>query len=120
MSLRKRLQYPYRPEKTVSRWDINDGVWEDKVRSGKGKHQLRSRFQVEYKKKGAMLKPYANVELYNSWAGEKVRYTVGTDIKLNKMHSLSVFYRFQNMRNVDADEYDPDMHYLGVGYKFKF
>ena len=64
--------------------------------------------------------PYANVELYNSWAVEKVRYTIGTDINLSKQHTLGVYYRFQDMKNVAADDYDPDMHYIGVGYKFKF
>jgi hypothetical protein len=24
------------------------------------------------------------------------------------------------MKQVDADEYDPNMHYIGIGYKFKF
>ena len=120
LSLRERWQYTYRPEKTVQRWDFDEDSWEDKIRSGKGKNQLRSRFQVEYDKKGFLLNPYASMELYNSWGIEKIRYTVGTDIKLTKHHSLGVFYRFQNMKNVDADDYDPDMHYLGLGYKFKF
>ncbi len=120
LSLRERWQYTYRPEKTVTRWDFDNSQWEDKVRSAKGKNQLRSRFQVEYDKKHALFTPYANVELYNSWAIDKIRYTVGTDINLTKQHVFSVFYRYQNMKNVDADDYDPDMHYLGLGYKFKF
>lgn len=120
LSLRERWQYTYRPEKTVQRWDFDDEAWEDKVRSGKGKNQLRSRLQIEYDRKGALLTPYASVELYNSWNVEKIRYTIGTDFQLSKQHSLGVFYRFQNMKNVDADEYTPDMHYIGLGYKFKF
>ena len=120
LSLRERWQYTYRPEKTVQRWDFDNEQWEDKVRSSKGKNQLRSRLEVSYDKKKALFTPYASMELYNSWAIEKIRYTVGTDIRLSKQHSLSAFYRFQNMRNVDDGEYDPDMHYMGVGYKFKF
>ena len=120
LSLRERWQYTYRPEKTVQRWDYDDEEWEDKVRSATGKNQLRSRFEIAYDKKHALLTPYANVELYNSLAIEKIRYTVGTDIRLNKQHSLGVFYRFQDMKNVDADDYDPDMHYIGLGYKFTF
>lgn len=120
LSLRERWQYTYRPSKTVQRWDFDDETWEDKVRSGKGKNQLRSRFEIAYDKKRALFTPYANVELYNAWGIEKVRYTVGTDIRLNKQHSLTAFYRFQDIRNADADDYDPDMHYLGIGYKFKF
>ena len=120
LSLRERWQYTYRPEKTVQRWDYDDEEWEDKVRSATGKNQLRSRFEIAYDKKHALLTPYANMELYNSWGIEKIRYTVGTDIRLNKQHSLGVFYRFQDMKNVDADDYDPDMHYIGLGYKFTF
>lgn len=120
VSLRERWQYTYRPEKTLERWDFDNCWWEDKVRNGKGGSVLRSRLQIEYDKKHALLTPYAHVELYNAWAIEKVRYTVGTDINVSKQHSLSVYYRFQDMRNVDADDNDPDMHYIGVGYKFKF
>ena len=120
LSLRERWQYTYRPEKTVTRWDFDNSCWEDKVRVGKGKNQLRSRLQLEYDKKKALLTPYASVELYNSWAVEKIRYTIGTDINVTKSHAFNVFYRFQNMKNVEENEYDPDMHYIGVGYKFKF
>ena len=120
LSLRERWQYTDRPEKTVQRWDFDDEQWEDKVRSSKGKNQLRSRLEISYDKKHALFTPYASVELYNAWAVEKVRYTIGTDIRLSKHHSLNAFYRFQDMKSVDADDYDPDMHYLGVGYKFKF
>ena len=120
LSLRERWQYTYRPEKTVERWDFDDEQWEDKVRSGKGKNQLRSRFEVSYDKKRALLTPYASVELYNSWGIEKIRYTIGTDIRLSKQHSLGAFYRFQNRKNTDDEDYDPDMHYIGIGYKLKF
>lgn len=120
LSLRERWQYTYRPEKTVTRWDFDNSCWEDKVRSGKGKNQLRSRLQLEYDKKKALLTPYASVEFYNAWAIEKIRYTVGTDINVTKNHAFNVFYRYQNMKNVEEDEYDPNMHYIGVGYKFKF
>lgn len=120
LSLRERWQYTYRPEKTVQRWDYDDEEWEDKVRSGKAKNQLRSRFQIEYDKKKALLTPFANVELYNSWGIEKIRYNIGTDIRLDNHHSLNVFYRYQNVRSSDDDENNPNMHYIGVGYKFKF
>ncbi len=120
LSLRERWQYTYRPTTTVTRWDFDNAQWEDHDRSCKGKNQLRSRLEISYDKKRALLTPFASIEMYNSWAVEKIRYTLGTDIRLNKQNSLSVFYRFQNMHNVDADDYDPDMHYLGVGYKFKF
>jgi hypothetical protein len=117
--LRERWQYTYRPEKTVQRWDFDEEQWEDKVRSGKAKHQLRSRLQVEYDKKRALLTPFASVELFNAWSVEKVRYTVGTDFRLAKRNALSVYYRFQDIRCND-DDGDPDTHYLGIAYKLKF
>ena len=122
ISLRERWQYTYRPEKTIGRFNFNEEKfgWEDKVRASKGKSQLHSRLQVEYDKKRALLTPFASVELYNSMAIEKVRYTLGTDFNITKHHTFSVFYRFQDMHNVSSDDYDPDMHYLGAGYKFSF
>ena len=120
ISLRERWQYTYRPEKTVARWDFDNSWWENKARAGKGKNQLRSRLQIEYDKKKALLTPYASVEFYNSMAIEKIRYTAGTDINVKKNHTFNIFYRYQNMKNVEDDEYEPDMHYLGVGYKVKF
>jgi serine/threonine protein kinase len=100
-------------------WDEDDEEWEDKIRYGKAKNQLRSRLQLSYDDKNWWLKPYASAELYNSWSIEKIRYTVGVDFNINKHNSLSVFYRFQDQRDTDSDDYDPDMHYLGIGYKFK-
>ena len=120
ISLRERWQYTYRPEKTVARWDFDNSYWEDKARTGKSKNQLRSRLQIEYDKKKALLTPYASVEFYNSMAIEKIRYTAGTDINVKKYHTFNIFYRYQNMKNVEDGDYEPDMHYLGVGYKVKF
>ena len=88
--------------------------------NGKAKSVMRSRLGISYDNKHSLLAPYANVELFNAWGIEKVRYTVGTDIKLAKQHALDVYYRFQDQRHVDESDYDPDMHYLGIGYKFKF
>ena len=120
LELRERWQYTYRPEKTVERWDFDNETWEDKVRSGKGKNQLRSRFEVSYDRKRALFTPFASMELYNSWGIEKIRYNIGTDLRLSKQHNLSIYYRYQNMKQVEAEDYEPDMHYLGASYKFKF
>ena len=120
LELRERWQYTYRPEKTVERWDFDDEAWEDKVRAGSGKNQLRSRFEISYDRKRALLTPFTSIELYNSWGIEKIRYNIGTDLRLSKQHNLSIYYRYQDMRQVDDEDYEPDMHYLGVSYKFKF
>lgn len=125
VSLRERWQYTYRPEKSVERWKIDldektKSLDSDYVRESKGKHQLRSRLQVEWDQKRALLTPYANVEFYHDMSVEKIRYTVGTDFKISKQHSVGLYYRFQDMRSSDAEDTDPDMHYFGAGYKFKF
>lgn len=119
LSLRERWQYTWRPEQMVSRWDFDDAQWKEKLRSGTGKNQLRSRLLVTLDKKKLLLRPYLSVELYNNWGLEKVRYTLGTDIKLGKNQMLDVFYRYQNQRQVDDSDYDPDMHYIGICYKLK-
>lgn len=121
-SLRERWQYTYRPEHTVSeRWSYLDQAYDgkEKVYNGKGKNVLRSRLQVEYDKKGLAVTPYASVELFNAWSLQKVRYTAGLDWKLSSQHSLGFFYRYQNVRN-DDDDNEPNIHLLGLGYKFKF
>ncbi len=121
-SLRERWQYTYRPEYTVSeRWKYLDNAYDgkEKTYSGKGKNVLRSRLQVEYDKKGLAFTPYANVELFNAWDVQKVRYNVGLDWKLSNQHSLGAFYRYQKVYN-DDDDNDPNIHMIGVSYKFKF
>ena len=122
VSLRERWQYTYRPAHTVSeRWSYLDNAYDgkEKTYNGKGKNVLRSRLQVEYDKKGLAVTPYANVELFNAWSLQKVRYTAGLDWKLFKQHSVGAFYRYQNVRD-DDDDNEPNTHLIGVGYKFKF
>lgn len=118
-SLRERWQYTYRPEQTIQRYSYLDEKDIDKIYNGKGKNVLRSRLQIEYDKKSLDVTPYANVELFNAWSLQKVRYTAGLDWKLSKQHSVGAFYRYQNVRN-DDDDNEPNTHLIGVGYKFKF
>lgn len=120
-SLRERYQYTYRTEQYVPKFD-SDGVTpkSDELVEAKHKHVLRSKFEVEYKiSKKCKFTPYVSAELYNllsdGFAKEKMRYTVGTAYKINKKHSLDVFYR-----HIDATDDDEDGgHVIGVGYKFK-
>ena len=118
-SLRERWQYTYRPEKTVPKFD-DDGVTpkDDEVVKGKGKNVLRSRLQVEYNiAKKCPFTPFASCELYHSGDGlDKTRWTVGTEYKISKKHTVEVYYRYQNR----ADEDEADNHVLGLGYTFKF
>ena len=121
-SLRERWQYTWRPEYTVDeRWSYLNEAYDGKPHTydGKGKNVLRSRLQVEYDKKGLNLTPYANVELFNVWSLQKVRYTAGVDWKLSKVHAVGAFYQYQKV-NDDDDDFEPDRHLLGITYKFKF
>ena len=121
LSLRERWQYTYRPEYTVDeRWSYFDDDYdgEEHTYRGKGKNVLRSRLQAEYKIRKFPATPYANVELFNAWSLEKTRYTVGCDWKINKKHSVGLFYRYQTVN--DDDDNEPNRHSIGLGYQFKF
>lgn len=143
LSLRERWQYTYRPETTTERveYDIRyqnmmEGFYEDdeylwqiesmnpekrqKQIKAKESHIVRSRLQVEYDIKGVPFEPYASVEMYNNlddFRIKKLRYTIGGDYKINKKHSIGLYYRYQDFPDRDDDE---STHILGVGYKFKF
>ena len=115
-SLRERWQYTYRPETTVDRYDIDDDEWETKTKDGKAQHVLRSRLQAEYDIPKCKVDPYASVECYHAKGGlQKIRYTAGADWKLTKQHVLGAFYRY-----VDSHDDDPNLHVVGLGYKYKF
>lgn len=136
VSLRERWQYTYRPSKTVpERYDYKyqrsetvaggyeiesyemDG--EEKTYNGKGKNVLRSRLQVEYSKKSFPLKPFASVELHNSWPVEKVRFIVGADWKVTKQSTIGLNYRYDRLYD-DSDDRKPNIHVLHATYKYKF
>ena len=121
-SLRERWQYTWRPEYCVSeRWSYYTNAYDGKPKTyhEKGKNVLRSRLQVEYDRKGLVLTPFANIEFFNAWSLQKVRYHVGVDWKLSKQHTLSAFYRYQTVRS-DDDDNEPNRHIIGVGYQVKF
>lgn len=141
LSLRERWQYTYRPEKNIDKieydirylnlmeWFQDEYLWqvesfdpEVKNKTIKSKHSnvLRSRLQVEYDIKGVPFEPYASVEVYNDLEGfnfKKMRYTIGGDYKINKQHSIGMYYRYQDFFGAEKDE---SSHILGIGYKFKF
>lgn len=118
LSLRERWQYVYRPEATTDRYDFDNEWWEETTVSGKARNVLRSRLRVSYDIPKCKVDPYADVELFNYWSLQKVRYTIGADWKVSKQHSIGLFYRFQD-NNSDSSEVD-QLHVIGVGYSFKF
>lgn len=118
-TLRERWQYTYRPEKTTERYDFSDAQWESKAVKGKGRNVLRSKLKVDYNIPKCKVDPYVDVELFNAWALQKVRYTVGVDWKLTKKHIFGLTYHYQDV-NADDDDNDVDSHIIGLSYKFKF
>ena len=122
VSLRERWQYTYRPSKTVpERYDYDDEEMDgkEKTYNGKGKNVLRSRLQVGYSKKSFPLKPFASVELHNSWPVEKVRFIVGADWKVTKQSTIGLNYRYDRLYD-DSDDRKPNIHVLHATYKYKF
>ncbi len=118
-SLRERYQYTHSPEKSVAKWDEDGNAKSDEVITAKDKSYLRSRLKVDYNIRNCPLTPFVSAEIYNSlndgFSYHKSRYTAGTDIKINKKHSLSVFYRY-----IDHSDDDEDAgHIIGIGYQFK-
>ena len=89
-------------------------------KKSKSDHKLRSRLAVSYDIKKCPFEPFAEVEVYNeldnAFAYDKIRYTVGTEYKINKEHKLKLYYRYQDY----ADRDEVSGHVLGIGYAFEF
>ena len=129
-SLRERYQFTYRMPSQCDRerYDYHPdfGVWDDMPqqaindKKAKSDHKLRSRLQISYDIKKCPFEPYVEVELYNqldnAFAYDKIRYTVGTEYKINKENKLKLYYRYQDYADLD----EVSGHVLGVGYAFEF
>lgn len=89
-------------------------------KNAKSDHKLRSRLQISYDIKKCPFEPYVEVELYNqldnAFAYDKIRYTIGTEYKINKENKLKLYYRYQDYADLD----EVSGHVLGVGYAFEF
>lgn len=119
-SLRERYQYTHRSDKYVEKYDGDDGSRkDDEYIEAKDNHDLRSRLQVDYNIRKSGFTPYVSFEMYNDlkdgFATEKTRWTVGTEYKFNKTHSLNLYYRYINK----TDDDDNDNHVIGIGYTLK-
>ena len=131
ISLRERWQYTYRPERTVDRyWNYTDedddryygdpivkkGITETHTYGAKSSHKWRNRLQLKYKL-NKQWRPYASAESVVGSSGlDKMRYTIGTELRINKQHSVSLGYMLQNSYK---DDEEGNRHVLGVGYNFK-
>jgi hypothetical protein len=124
-SLRERWQYTYRPAQTVQRyWNIDDddhdfGTYaDDHTYNGKATNKWRQRLQLRYKVT-KQWRPFVSVESTIGGSGlDKMRYALGTELRLNKQNSFELSYMYQHS-NKDSDD-EGNRHVLGLGYTFKF
>ena len=134
ISLRERYQFTYRMPSQCDRtryyyfyfppmieeWDMENPEYMVDEKKPKSDHKLRSRLQVSYDIKKCPFEPFAEIEVYNlldeNLAYDKVRYTIGTEYKIDKKNKLKVFYRYQDYADID----EVSGHVLGLGYSFEF
>ena len=89
-----------------------------KQKLSKNRWILRSKLTVQYNIRRNPFAPYLSID-YGTGIGDnaqKWKFTAGTDIKLDKKNTLEAFYRFQK----ENDDDEPNGHYIGLGYNFKF
>lgn len=129
--LRERLQYTHTGSATVNetkyRYDLGDDVlstddnkWtsttEPEFKDAKHNLSLRSRLTVKYDIPNCKINPFASVELYtrlDEWKGcDKVRYRIGGSYKINKKNSISLYYLYQDVNDID----EADGHAIGLEY----
>lgn len=131
ISLREKYQQTYRmgipAVETDSSYNVNTEEWEyeTKLRANP-KKVLRSRLAVSYNIRKCKFEPYGSVELShlldepNGDGGlVRVRYTIGTDYKIDKKNVVTLFYRFDDEKGV-GDDSESNFNYIGVGYTHKF
>ena len=119
ISLRERWQYTYRPEQADKRMDYQHAsLGYSYPVKGKATNVWRNKLQLKYKTDG-LLQPYLFGETYVGGSGfEKLRLSVGTELKLSKKSSLNVGYVYQRPYGDDDD--NATRHILNIGYKLKF
>lgn len=121
-SLRERYQFTYETEQHAKCMNLTKNKRDDdKVYGGEAEHLLRSRIQAKYiiKKKCPWV-PFANIEALNDlekgFELDQMRYTLGTDYKINKKNSLGLAYRFKDKTTKDEDK----GHLITFSYSYDF
>lgn len=137
-SLRERYQLTHNLEATTTEWKYRDrydqGAYtyqgqrfdrltaEPELKKASTKHYLRSRFKVEHNLKGLPLNPFLTYEMANNLAEGfdivRHRFTLGSEWRISKQHSLSAAYLHQ-IGSSDSDSEAP-LHIIDLGYVFKF
>lgn len=93
---------------------------EDNIKEYKVKDRvlLRSKVGVDYNIRKCPVDPYLSAE-YGcglNYSTNKWKFTAGTDIKINKQNKIDLFYRYQT----EDDDDEPNGHFIGFAYNFKF
>lgn len=125
LSLRERYQYTHTPLQYVPRYWVNkDGNpgkrRTDAVKEQSDEHLLRSRVQASYNIKHSKFEPFASIEMLNDMGHhfgiDQMRYTLGTDYKLDKKQVLTLQWRYKD--RTDSDE--AGGHLITLGYQYSF
>ena len=119
LSLRESYRYTYRPLATTNRYDFDNGWWEDTDVRSKHQHMLRSRVKAQWDIPKSKFTPWASAELFTDTSFDKLRLQAGVDYAIQKKHVFGISYRYQYVRSGEDDN-EPNAHYLGLSYKFKF
>lgn len=128
-SIRERYQFTYNDSIAVKETKYRYSSSLDKLypketveeyKSAKKRNVLRSRFEIDYDMPGFKFNPFASIELFNDIDNglnlDKTRYSVGGNCSLAKVHSLKIYYVYQN--NQDDDE--PSGSAIGISYGYEF
>lgn len=131
ISLREKFQQTYRmgvpATENDSTYNVDTEEWDHVTELRPNpKKVLRSRLAVSYDIRKCKFEPYGSVELShlldepNGDGGlVRVRYTIGTDYKINKKNVLTLFYRFDDEKGI-GDDSESNFNYIGVGFTHKF
>ncbi len=137
LSLRERVRFAFRGD-SVSSYEHADPFI-----------TLRSRFKAAYDIRQCRWEPYAAVELYTTLNARgavpnylnynvaykqyinRLRFTLGTEFKINNYHRLDIYYHFHMNQSYEArykankgdlkrwDHEKQNCHVIGIDYKFK-
>ena len=130
-SVRERMQYTYTHAAGVMedkyRWEYVGGDLDNPVlvknseaelKDSKNNTTLRSRLTVKWDIRKCPIKPFVSAELFtrvDEWRfHDKIRYRAGADYKINKDHSVSLYYIYQKTNDSET----PAGHALGASYSF--
>ncbi len=121
LSLRERYQFTYETQQNVERYYIGTTKRaSDKVEGDESEHLLRSRLQLSWGRKKCAWSPYLSVEALNSLNDsfhlEQMRYTLGTDYKINKKNSMGLAYRYKDKNNSEESK----GHLITLKYSYEF